>query len=151
MGNASLRVDFDECQIRFVIAGNVVGVVGFAVVRRHVNLQVRGALDHVLIGHDVARRIDNETGAETLQRLANFARPDCGYSRRIARKILKRIAHCASNYALGIDVNYCRQHLRYRQNSRFRSRVGLCKTRWRSARSIRQRSASSPSAGYTVS
>jgi hypothetical protein len=38
-----------------------VGIVGLAVVCRHVNLQVRGALNHVLVGNNVACRVDNET------------------------------------------------------------------------------------------
>jgi len=36
-------------------------VVRFAVIRCHLNLQIGGAFDDVLIGDDVTRRIDNET------------------------------------------------------------------------------------------
>ena len=124
-----LRVDLNECQISLVIAGNIVSVVGFAVVCRYVNFQVRGAFDDVLVGHNVTSRVDNETGPETLQRLANLAWPDAVVAEELRVKILKRIAHRAANYALGIDVHHCGQHLGNSQNSRFRRRIGLCKTR----------------------
>src|SRR5438034_10647247 len=123
------RVDLYERQVSLVIAGNIVSVVGFAVVCRYVNFQVCGAFDDVLVGHNVTSRVDNETGPETLQRLANLAWPDAVVAEELRVKILKRIAHRAANYALGIDVHHCGQHLGNSQNSRFRRRIGLCKTR----------------------
>jgi hypothetical protein len=96
-----------------------------------VNLQVSGALNHVLVGNDVACRIDNETGAETLQSLANLTRPNAIIAEELRVKILEWIAHSAPHYTLGINIYHCRQDLRHRQNGRFRSRIGLAKTRYR--------------------
>ena len=53
-------VDFDESQVRIVVARNVMRVVRLAVVRRDLDLQIGRALNHMLIGHNVARGIDNE-------------------------------------------------------------------------------------------
>ena len=62
----------------------------------------------MLVGHDVAGRIDNETGAEALQSLANLAWPGAIVPKELRVNILKRIAHRAPNYALGIDVHHRR-------------------------------------------
>src|SRR5207247_8937710 len=102
-GECGVRVDFNECQICFVIPGDVVSVVSFTVVCRHGNFQVIGALDHMLIGNDITGRINNETGAEALQSLANFARPDAVVAKELRVKILKWIAHRAPDYALGVN------------------------------------------------
>ena len=121
-------VDLDECQIGLVIAGNVVSAVGFAVVCCYMNFQVGGALNHVLVGNDVAFRIDNETRTKTLQRLANFTWPGAIIAEELSVKILKRIAHRAPHYALGVNINHCRQDFRYSQNGGLRSRISLAKT-----------------------
>ena len=120
-----MRVDFDERQIGLVIAGDVMSVVRFAVIRRHVNFQIGGTLDHVLVSNDVTSWIDNETGAEALQSLADFARPDSVISEELRVKILKRITYRFPDDALGVNIYYCRQNLCHGENSRFRSRVGL--------------------------
>ena len=49
------------------------GVVNLAVARGHFDSQVGCALHHVLIGHNVAGRVNDETGAKTLQTLSDFA------------------------------------------------------------------------------
>ena len=69
-----LRVDFDKGQIGLVIAGNVMSAIGFPIVSGYVNLQIRSTLYHVLVRHDVTRRIYYETGPQTLQCLTDFAR-----------------------------------------------------------------------------
>ncbi len=69
-----LRVDFDKGQIGLVIAGNVMRAIGFPIVSGYVNLQIRSTLYHVLVRYDVTCRIYYETGAQTLQRLTDFAR-----------------------------------------------------------------------------
>ena len=125
------RLDFNERQVGLVIAGNVASVISFTVICRHVNFQVRRALDYVLIGYDVTSRINNETGTKTLQSLANLARPGAVVAEKLRVKIFEGIAHGAPNDPFSIDVHHCRQHLTYSQNRRFRRRVGLCKTRCR--------------------
>ena len=100
-------------------------VVCFAVVRRHVNFQVGGALDHMLVGNDVTVRVDNETGSEALKGLADFARPDAVIAEKLRVKILKRIAQRFPDYALGVNIDYCGQDLCHGKNGRFRGRVGL--------------------------
>ena len=82
------------------------GVVSFPVVGRHVNFQICGAFDHVLIGYDITRRINDETGPEALQGLADFARPDPIIPEELRVKILKRIAHCPSDHALRVDIHH---------------------------------------------
>ena len=54
-------VDFDEGQVRIVVARNVMLVVSLAIVCRDLELQVGGALNHMLVGYNVSRRIDNES------------------------------------------------------------------------------------------
>jgi hypothetical protein len=84
---------------------------------------------HVLVRHDVTRRIYYETGPQTLQRLTDFARSKPIVTEELRVKIVERVAHGALNDALAIDIHYRRQNLRHSQNSWFRSRIGLCKTR----------------------
>src|SRR5262249_8204040 len=93
-----------------------------------VNLQVCGALNHVLVRNDVACRVDDETGAETLQSLANFARPNAIVAEELRVKIFDWIAHRAPHYSLSINIYHCRQDFCHCQNSWFRSRIGLAKT-----------------------
>src|SRR4029450_4217603 len=124
-----LRVDFDKGQIGLVVARNVMRAVGFPVVSGYVNLQIRSALYHVLVRHDVTRRIYYETGPQTLQRLTDFARSKPVVTEELGVKIVERVAHGALNDALGIDIHYRRQNLCHSQNGWLRSRVGLCKTR----------------------
>ena len=100
----SLGVNLDKRQVCLVIAGDVVGVVSFPVVRRYVNFQIRGTLDDMLVGDDVTRWINNETGAETLQRLANLARLNAIVTKELRVKILKWITHCSPDHALGVDI-----------------------------------------------
>ena len=106
--------------------------VSFAVVRRHLDFQIGRALNHVLIGHDVARRIDNEPGPETLQRLSNLARTPAVVTKKLRVKIFDRITHRAANHTLGVDVNYGRQNFRDREDRRLRRRIGLGEARCRS-------------------
>jgi len=75
------------------------------------NFQIRGALDDVLVGDDVTCWINDETGAETLQGLANFARSNAIVTKELSVKILKWIAHCSLDHALGIDIHHRRQDL----------------------------------------
>ena len=103
-------------------------IVGLAVVRRDVNLQVRGALNHVLVGNDVACRIHNKTRAEALQGLANLAGADAIVAEELRVKILNRIAHRALHHAFGINIHNRRQNLCHCQYRWFRSRIGLAKT-----------------------
>src|SRR5882724_10905347 len=103
--------------------------IGFPVVSGYVNLQVRSTLDHVLVRHDVTRRIYYEAGPQTLQGLTNLPRSKPVGTEELRIKIVERIAHGASNDAFCIDIHYRRQNLRHSQNGWFRSRIGLCKTR----------------------
>jgi hypothetical protein len=103
-----------------------------------VNLQVRSALDHVLVRHDMTRRIYYETGPQALQRLTDFARPKPIVTEELGVKIVERIAHGALNDALGVDIHYRRQNLRDSQNGWFRSRIGLWET-WRCRRDHQER------------
>ena len=84
-----LCVDLDEGEIVLVIACDVMSAVRFAVVGRDMNFQIGSALDHVLVGNDVACRINNETGAETLQSLADFARPNAIIAEKLRVKIFE--------------------------------------------------------------
>jgi hypothetical protein len=93
------------------------------------NLQVRSTLDHVLVRYDVTCWIYYETGSKALQRLADFTRSKPVVTEELGVNFVERIAHGALNDALGIDIYYRRQNLRHSQNSWFRSRIGLCKTR----------------------
>src|SRR5207244_13517407 len=94
-------------------------------------LQIRGSLDLVLVRHDVTGRIDDETGAETLQGLSNFARPETVGAEELRVKIVDRIANRASNDTLGIDIHDRRQHLRDCQNRWFGGWISLRKTKCR--------------------
>ena len=87
------------------------GIVGFSVVRRYMDFQIRGALDDVLVGDDVTCWINDETGAETLQGLANFARSNAIVTKELRVKILKWISHCSLEHALGVDIHYRWQDL----------------------------------------
>src|SRR5262249_34365887 len=106
--------------------------VSFAVVCGDFDFEIRGALDHVLIGHNVARRIDYESRAEALQRLAHLARPASVVAKKLRVKIFNRIAHRATNYSLAIDVDHRRQNLRPSQTSGLRRGIRLRKARCRS-------------------
>ena len=53
-------VDLDEGEVLLVVPGDIMRVVGFAVVRGDLDFQVCRALDHVLVSNDVPGRIDNE-------------------------------------------------------------------------------------------
>ena len=77
----------------------------FAVVRRHGNFQLRGALDDVLIGDDVAGRIDDEPRAEALHFLREDARAAHGAAEELVEQLVARIAHGALDDALGVDVH----------------------------------------------
>ena len=66
---------------------------------------------------------------EADQRLTDFAWPKPIVTEELGVKIVERVAHGALNDALAIDIHYRRQNLRHSQNSWFRSRIGLCKTR----------------------
>src|SRR5206468_1736395 len=101
------------------------GIVGFAVISRHLNLQIGSALHHMLVSHDVACWIDNKPGAKALQGLTDFAGPSLIVAEELRVKILKWIAHSAPHYPLGVDIHDCRQNFPHRQNRRFRSWISL--------------------------
>ena len=103
-----LRIDFDECQIGLVVAGNVMSAVSLAIVCGDVNLQVRRPLDYVLVRYDIPGRIDDETRAETLQGLTDFARPNPIVAEELRIEIVNRVAHGASNDTLRIDIHHRR-------------------------------------------
>src|SRR4029450_1651532 len=111
-----LRVDFDKGQIGLVVARNVMRAVGFPVVGGYVNLQIRSTLYHVLVRHDVTRRIYYETGPKTLQRLTDFARSKAIITEELRVKIVDGVAHGALDDSLGIDIHHRRQNLRHSQN-----------------------------------
>src|SRR5205814_9710023 len=90
-----------------------------------------------VIGHDVAGRIDNDAGAETLQRLPDLMRTPAIITKKLRVKIFDWIAHRASNDSLGVDVNHRRQNFRDRQDRRFSSRIGLSEARCRSCHAKR--------------
>src|SRR6266850_4671731 len=106
-----LRVDFDKGQIGLVVARNVMRAIGFPVVSGYVNLQIRSTLYHVLVRHNVTRRIYYETGPQTLQGLTDFARSISIVTEELGVKIVEGIAHGALNDALTIDIHYRRQNL----------------------------------------
>src|SRR5947207_915438 len=86
---------------------------------------LRAARDHVLIGHNVAGWVDNEPGAETLQRLPDLARTSLVIAKELRVKIFDRIADAPPDHALGVDVDDGGQDLRYRQDRGFSGRVSL--------------------------
>src|SRR6266403_1935641 len=92
-----LRIDFDGHQSGLVVAGNVMSAGSLAIVCGDVNLQVRRPLDHVLVRYDITGRIDDETGAETLQGLTDFAWPNPIIAEELRIEIVNRVAHSASN------------------------------------------------------
>ena len=106
--------------------------VSFVVVGRDLDFQVRRARDHVLIGHNVAGWVDNEPGAETLQRLPDLARTSLVIAKELRVKIFDRIADAPPDHALGVDVDDGGQDLRYRQDRGFSGRVSLRQARCRS-------------------
>ena len=71
-------------------------------------------------------------------RLCRVWRISRGRTRLVAEelrvKILKRIAHRASDHALGINIDHGRQDFRHRQNGWFRSRIGLAQSKLRCLR-----------------
>jgi hypothetical protein len=83
------------------------------------NLQVRSTLYHVLIRYDVTRGIYYETGAEALQRLADFARSKPIVTEELGVNFVERVAHSSLNDSLGIDIHDGWQNLRHSQNRRF--------------------------------
>src|SRR5204863_6960281 len=83
------------------------------------------AFDHVLVGYDVARWIDNESGTETLHRLADLARTRPVITEKLGIKILNRVAYRPADDALSVDVQHRRQNLRDCQHGRFGSRISL--------------------------
>src|SRR5581483_1143495 len=97
-------VNFNESQVCLIIASDVARAVGLAVIGGHMNLQVRSAFDYMLVGHDVAGRVNNKTGPQALQRLADFARSDPVVTEKLRVKIFERIAHRAADDAFGVNV-----------------------------------------------
>jgi hypothetical protein len=94
------------------------------------NFQICGALNHVLVGNDVARWIDNETGAETLQSLTNLAWANAIIAEELRVKIFDRIPHRTPHDPLGINIDDRWQDFRHRKNGWLRSRIGLAKARF---------------------
>src|SRR5206468_8712122 len=122
---SSLGIDLDEREIFFVIAGNVMSVVSFAVIGGNLNLQIGGALDHVLVGHDVTGRVDDESRAETLQRLTDLAGPAPIVPKELRVEVVKWIANGAANDSLGIDVDHCGKYFGDGDHARLRGRISL--------------------------
>jgi hypothetical protein len=82
----------------------------------------------MLVRYDVTCGIYDETGAEALQRLTNFARSKPIVTEELGVNFVERVAHSSLNHSLGIDIHHRWQNLRDSQNRWFRSRIGLCKT-----------------------
>ena len=133
-----LRIDFDECQIVLVVAGNVMSAVSFAIVCGYVNLQIRSTLHHVLVRYDVTGGSMYETGAETLQRLTDFARPKPIVTEELRIEIVNGSRTVRLTTRSRIDIYHRRQNLRHSENRWLRSRIGLCET-WRRHRDHQER------------
>ncbi len=127
-GERLVAVDFDEGQILLRIAGNITRLVAFVVVRDDLDFQIRSAFDHVLIGHDETGRIDQESGAETLQGLANLARTAAVSAEKLRGEIIERIAHLAPHDTLRVDVDHRGQDLRHRLHRGLGGGVGLAES-----------------------
>jgi hypothetical protein len=97
------------------------------------NLQVRSTLYYVLVRYYITCGIYDETGAETLQRLTDFARSKPIVTEKLGVNFVEGVAHSSLNDSLGIDIHHRRQNLRHSQNRWFRSRIGLCKASGRSS------------------
>jgi hypothetical protein len=123
-GESALAVDFDEREVLFGIARYVVGVVNLAVAGRDFDSQVCCALHDMLVGHDVAGRINDETGAKTLQTLPDLAWLAAVGAEKFGREIFEWITDLPAHHALGIDINDCRHYFRDRENNGLRSRIG---------------------------
>src|SRR5207237_8063035 len=121
---SALAVDFDERKILFRIACYVVCVVNLAVAASDLDSQVRCPLHHVLIGHDVTGRVNDEAGAKTLQTLPDFTWLAAVGAKEFGREIFEWIADLSAYYALGVNVNDRRHYLRDRENNGLRSRIG---------------------------
>ena len=103
-----LRVDFQQRQIRLRRTGDVARRVGLPVIRRHGNLQFRRPLHHMLIGHDVARRIDDEPAPQALHLLRKHPRPLHRPAEELIEQLVHRVAHRPLDHALGIDIHHRR-------------------------------------------
>jgi hypothetical protein len=68
----------------------------------------------VLIGHNVTGRVNDETGAKTLQTLSDFAWLTAVGAKEFGREIFEWIADLPAHDALGINVNDGRHHFRDR-------------------------------------
>src|ERR1700736_4755457 len=96
--------------------------VSLAVVGRDLDFQIGRALDHVLIGYDVASGIDNESGAETLQGLPDLARTSTVVAEKLCVKVFDRVANTAADYPLGVDIDDRRQNFGHGPHCRSSSR-----------------------------
>ena len=118
-------VDLDKGEILLWVARDVVGVVDLSVVHRHLYLQIGGALHDVLVRHDVACRVDDESRAEALKRLPDFAGTALIIAEELCGEIFKGIVDPAPHDPLRINIDDCGQHLGYRLHRRLRSGIGL--------------------------
>ena len=82
-GNGFWSLDLQQRDILRRISCHVAGLVHFAIGHRDVDFHIRGPLHHVLVGHDVSRRIHEETAAEALHLLLQLAAAAASGRRRI--------------------------------------------------------------------
>src|SRR5438067_13042083 len=98
------RINLDEREVRLVIAGDVVRVVSFAAVGCYVNYQVRRARDHMLIGHDITRWVDNESRTGDSQRSPDRTRTSLVLAETLRIKISYWIASSWPADSLGGSI-----------------------------------------------
>src|SRR5207248_2764161 len=107
--------------------GNVFALVSFSVARRHANFQICGALDDVLVRHDITRGINNEAASEALHRLPQLSLRGDLATEKLIEQFVVRILHSALDDTLGIDVYDRRPNFPDRDDRRLGSRIALRK------------------------
>ena len=125
-----LGVDLDEGQILLGVARDVVGVVNFSIIHRHLDFQISRALHDMLVGDDISRWIDDEARAEALQSLPDFSGMAPVIAKVLRCEIFEGIADPAPDDPLRIDVNDCGQNLGHRLHRRLCGRVSLGEEGW---------------------
>ena len=83
----------------------------------------------MLIGDDKTGRIDQESGAKTLQGLADLARAAVSISaEKLGGKIVERITNLPPHDALGVDVDDGGQNFGYGQHGGLGSGISLAES-----------------------
>src|SRR5690242_17398596 len=122
-GQRLVGVDLDQGKVLLWIARDIARLIALVVVCDDLDFKIGRALDDVLVGYDVAARIDQKSGAETLQALPDFAWAVAVNAEKLRGKIIKRVANLSPNDAFGVDVHDRRQNLRDREHGGLACRI----------------------------